>query len=261
MKIANTPLRIEQYETVLFNANLNPHGIPNSVKNALTSNISSISKYPDIYYTKLRDAVADYAGSSPERTVLGNGSTDLLKLFISLVMPKKALILVPGPSEYEKVLKSYNSEVEFYELKEAEEFVLNIDDLISSLSDDLDMMIIANPNNPTSKKVAKADMEKLAAACDEKKIFLLIDEMYIEFLDDYKAYTSIPITDTYENMAVMRSVSKFFAVPGLRFAYAVINNPEYKEIIDIVTTKNNIASLTAIAVTDMLRDTAYIEDS
>ena len=85
--------------------------------------------------------------------------------------------------------------------------------------------------------------------------------MYIEFLDDYKDYTSISLTDMFPKMAVMRSVSKFFAVPGLRFAYAVINNPEYKQIIDVVTTKNNIASLTAIAVTDMFRDINYIEES
>ena len=257
----NAPLRIEQYETVLFNANLNPKGIPESVTQAIKENISSIVKYPDIYYNKLKTAVSSYVGAPLENIVMGNGSTDLLKLYGALLLPKKALLLTPGPSEFENVLSAYNVELSFYDLKEEEDFKLDMDDLISQLTDDLDLIIIANPNNPTSKKIELADIRKLTEACKEKNIFLIIDEMYIEFLDDYKKYTAVPLTEEFDNISVIRSVSKFFAVPGLRFAYAIINNPEHKEIIDLTTTKNNIASLTAIAITDMFKDEEYITES
>lgn len=257
----NAPLRIEQYETVLFNANLNPKGIPESVTQAIKENISSIVKYPDIYYNKLKTAVSSYVGAPLENIVMGNGSTDLLKLYGALLLPKKALLLTPGPSEFENVLSAYNVELSFYDLKEEDDFKLDMDDLISQLTDDLDLIIIANPNNPTSKKIELADIRKLTEACKEKNIFLIIDEMYIEFLDDYKKYTAVPLTEEFDNISVIRSVSKFFAVPGLRFAYAIMNNPEHKEIIDLTTTKNNIASLTAIAITDMFKDEEYITES
>ena len=257
----NAPLRIEQYETVLFNANLNPKGIPESVTQAIKENISSIVKYPDIYYNKLKTAVSSYVGAPLENIVMGNGSTDLLKLYGALLLPKKALLLTPGPSEFENVLSAYNVELSFYDLKEEEDFKLDMDDLIAQLTDDLDLIIIANPNNPTSKKIELADIRKLTKACKEKNIFLIIDEMYIEFLDDYKQYTAVPLTEEFDNISVIRSVSKFFAVPGLRFAYAIMNNPEHKEIIDLTTTKNNIASLTAIAITDMFKDEEYITES
>ena len=257
----NAPLRIEQYETVLFNANLNPKGIPESVTQAIKENISSIVKYPDIYYNKLKTAVSSYVGAPLENIVMGNGSTDLLKLYGALLLPKKALLLTPGPSEFENVLSAYNVELSFYDLKEEDDFKLDMDDLISQLTDDLDLIIIANPNNPTSKKIELADIRKLTEACKEKNIFLIIDEMYIEFLDDYKEYTAVPLTEEFDNISVIRSVSKFFAVPGLRFAYAIMNNPEHKEIIDLTTTKNNIASLTAIAITDMFKDEEYITES
>ncbi|MBP3717892.1 MAG: aminotransferase class I/II-fold pyridoxal phosphate-dependent enzyme [Eubacterium sp.] len=257
----NAPLRIEQYETVLFNANLNPKGIPESVTQAIKENISSIVKYPDIYYNKLKTAVSSYVGAPLENIVMGNGSTDLLKLYGALLLPKKALLLTPGPSEFENVLSAYNVEISFYDLKEEEDFKLDMDDLIAQLTDDLDLIIIANPNNPTSKKIELADIRKLTEACKEKNIFLIIDEMYIEFLDDYKKYTAVPLTEEFDNISVIRSVSKFFAVPGLRFAYAIMNNPEHKEIIDLTTTKNNIASLTAIAITDMFKDEEYITES
>ena len=256
-----TPLRIEQYATVLFDANLNPRGIPKSVTNAIKDNIGTISHYPDIYYTKLKNAVAEYVDEPLDNIVMGNGSTDLLKLFGALIMPKKSLILSPGPTEYAKVLTDYNSEIEYFDLKEEDEFVLDMDDLIASLTDDLDLMIIANPNNPTSKKISLDDIRKLAEACKEKNIFLLVDEMYIEFVDDYKSITAIHMVNDFDNMAVLRAVSKFFAVPGLRFAYAVMNNPEFKMIVERITTKNNIASLSAIAITNMFQDKEYITES
>ena len=255
------PLRIEQYATVLFNENLNPLGVPDSVRTSIKENIDSIVKYPDIYYTKLRTAVAEYAGVPLEQVVMGNGSTDLLKLYASLITPKKALLLSPSSNEYENVLKAYNCELSFFELDEEKDYVLDMDSFIGAITDDLDMVIISNPNNPTSKKVEVSEIRKLAAACKEHDIFLIIDEMYIEFLDNYKNYTSIPLVEEFDNITVIRSVSKFFAVPGLRFAYAVINNAEHKQIIDLITTKNNVASLTAIAVTNMFNDKDYIEKS
>ena len=257
----SAPLRIEQYATVLFNANLNPRGIPDSVRSAISDNIETISKYPDIYYNKLKNAVAEYTETAVENVIMGNGSSDLLKLFSSLIRPAKTMLITPGPNEYEHVLQDYNSELQYFELKEDEEFVLNIDQLISALSDDIDMLIIANPNNPTSKKIELEDIKKLAQTCKEKNIFLLVDEMYIEFIENYRSYTAVHITADYDNMAVLRSVSKFFAVPGLRFAYAIMNNPALKEQVEIATTKNNVASLTAIAVTNMFKDKEYINES
>ena len=254
-------LRITQYETVLFNANLNPKGIPSSVRNAIKENIDSIVKYPDIYYTKLKSAVSSYVDAPLESLVMGNGLTDLLKLFAAFILPKKVMVISPGPSEYANVFTSYNSEIKYFDLGEENDFTLDINKLCEALTDDLDIVIISNPNNPTSKKISREDIKTLTEACKAKNIFLIVDEMYIEFLDDYLDYTSVPLTKDYSNLAIIRSVSKFFAVPGLRFAYAVLNNPEYKEIIDRFTTKNNIASLTAIAVTEMFKDQAYIEES
>lgn len=256
-----TPLQIEQYETVLFNANLNPLGIPKSVTRSIEQNISSIVKYPDIYYTKLKTAVSEYAQAPLEQIIMGNGLIDMLKLFITLIQPKKTMIISPGSTKYENVLNTYEVETKFYDLKEENEFVLNMGDFVSHITDDIDMIILGNPNNPTSKKVELSDIKMLVEVCKEKNIFLIIDEMYIEFLDDHMDYTAVPLVNEYNNLAVLRSVSKFFAVPGLRFAYAIMNNPKYKEVVDKITTKNNVASLSAIAITDMFKDTDYITQS
>ena len=258
--MASKNLRIDQYPTILYNANLNPLGIPESVKKAIAENIDSIMKYPDIYYNNLKNEVAAYTGMTLEKIVMGNGSSDLYKLYAGLLLPKKAILLSPGPTEYARILNSFGCKVDYYDLNEENEFVLDMDDFISKLDESYDVIYISHPNNPTSKKLELSDIEALAKACKEFNIFLIVDEMYIEFLDDYKSFTSISLVDQYNNMAVIRSVSKFFAVPGLRFAYAIMNNPEMMEKIDIATTKNNIASISAIAASVMFKDENYIEE-
>ena len=258
--MASKNLRIEKYPTVLYNANLNPLGIPDSVKTAISENIGSITKYPDIYYNNLKNAVADYTGMTLDRIVMGNGSADLYKLFTSLLKPKKALLLSPGPMEYEGILASYKCKVEYYGLSEEAEFVIDMDAFISKIKASTDLIMISNPNNPTSKMIPLEDIKKLLEACKEKNIFLILDEMYIEFVDDYADYTAISLTEEYNNLAIIRSVSKFFSVPGLRFAYAIVNNPELMTLVDITTTKNNIASLTALSCSAMFKDEKYIEE-
>ena len=114
--MSNGPLRIEQYETVRYDINCNPLGVPDSVTRAIMENISAVGRYPDTYYDPLRNAIASYACCAPEHLVLGSGSSDLLRLFVALLAPKKALLPIPSATDYEHVLSVYGCETDFYEL-------------------------------------------------------------------------------------------------------------------------------------------------
>ena len=85
--------------------------------------------------------------------------------------------------------------------------------------------------------------------------------MYIEFTENYERNTAISLVNTYDNLIILRSVSKFFSVPGLRLAYAIMNNETNMTIINMTATPNSISCLTAAACTAMLEDTAYIHES
>lgn len=259
--MSNGPLRIEQYETVRYDINCNPLGVPESVTRAIVENIDSIGRYPDVYYEPLKSAIASYAGCAPEHLVTGSGSSDLLRLFVALLAPKKALLPIPSAMDYEHVLSVYGCDIDFYELDINKDYQLDMDDFIAQLSPEYDIVILGNPNNPTSQVVSRGDIEKLARACQENDIFLLLDEMYIEFTENYESRTAISLVNTYENMAILRSVSKFFSVPGLRLAYAVMNNETNMAIINMTATPNSISCLTAAACTAMLEDTSYIRES
>lgn len=260
-KMNNQTLRLEQYETVLYNANMNPLGVPESVTKALTEHLSNIVRYPADFYDKLKESISAYAGCAKEHIVLGSGFSDLLRLFMALIAPKKALVPIPSSNEYERVLSIFGCETEFYELNEADDYVLDVQELIAHLNDSYDMLILGNPNNPTSQIITRDDMELLAKACRQYDIFLIIDEMYIEFTELYTELTSVPLVKDYDNIAVLRGVSKFFSVPGLRLAYAIMNNPQHMAVINITSTPNNISTLTAAACTEMFKDKAYISQS
>lgn len=259
--MSKSPLRLEQFDTVLYNANLNPMGVPASVIKALDDNKASIVKYPGDYFTNLKKSIAEYTQCNKEHIVLGSGSSDLLRLFVALLAPKKALIVEPTFSEYEKVLKIFGCELDYYKLSEDNDYQIDVMDYVSKLNSSYDLIILGNPNNPTSQILSRDDIETIAEACKQLDIFLIIDEMYIEFTEKYKELTSVSLVEEYENIAVLRSVSKFFAVPGLRLAYAIMNNPENMEIINITSTSNSLSTLTAAACTEMLKDKSYISQS
>ena len=259
--MAKQTLRIEQYETVLYNSNLNPMGVPETIMKAMEEHKDCIIKYPIEYYGALKDSISKYVSCPQEHIILGNGSSDLIRLFTAIISPKKALVAVPSASEYANVLNSYACEIVEYTLDEAKDYVLDVKALASSLDSSLDMIILGNPNNPTSQIIQRDDMEFLAEVCKQLDIFLLVDEMYIEFVNDYKDITCVSLTEEYDNLAIMRGVSKVFAVPGLRFSYAIMNNLMYMQIINLTSTPNSLSTLTTILCTELFKDTEYIEAS
>ena len=117
---------IKKEDITSFSANVNPLGISPKMRATLIDKIDCITSYPDREYTALRRCIADYTGTSAEHIVVGNGSTELISLFIQLVHPKKAMILGPTYSEYERELKLTGGVIVNYSLKEEDSFILNI---------------------------------------------------------------------------------------------------------------------------------------
>ncbi len=250
---------IKKEDIVSFSANVNPLGLSGVLKAELASHLDAICSYPDREYTKLRSVIAAYCGSTPENIMVGNGSTELISLFIKTVAPKKAVIIGPTYSEYERELSLCGGSGLYFPLKEEEDFLLNTARLIDSLNESVDMLILCNPNNPTSTAVTRHEMRKILDACKTFHIFVLIDETYVEFADDYDRINCVPLTSSYNNLCILRGISKFFAAPGLRLGYAICG--DYDLTKDIGSTKDpwSINSLAEIAGELMFSDNEYID--
>lgn len=219
---------LKKEDIINFGANVNPLGLSASVKAALASHLDILSSYPDREYTSLREVLSAYCRIPSDYILPGNGSSELISLLIDALSPKHTLILGPTYSEYSRELSFSGSTQEYYHLKEEQDFRLDADNLCTVLAKgNYDLLIICNPNNPTSSAILHDDMEKLLCFCADHGVFVMIDETYVEFAPDIEAVTAVPFTQRFTNLCVLRGVSKFFAAPGMRLGYAVTGNPDF----------------------------------
>ncbi len=250
---------IKKEDITSFSANVNPLGISYRLREELSFHIDAITTYPDREYTSLRKCIAEYVHTDYRNILTGNGSTELISLVIQILKPSKALIAGPTYSEYEHEIALYNGRSHYFRLQEYDDFNLNFDALAKSLTSKTDLFVICNPNNPTSSQIDRPVMRKILDICKEKGIFVMVDETYVEFSDDYENITSIPLTEYYNNIIILRGISKFFAAPGLRLGYAVCGNHQLLKEIDSRKNPWTINSLAAIAGEIMFNDTEYIQ--
>jgi threonine-phosphate decarboxylase len=249
---------IKKEDITSFSANVNPLGISPRLKAELSGKIDAITGYPDREYTSLRKCIAAYVNADPEHIVVGNGSTELISLFIQITHPKKALILGPTYSEYEREISLGGGSSQYYRLEETEDFKLNVEDLKKELTSDFDLFVICNPNNPTSSAIPLSDMRKILDICKQRSIICMVDETYVEFAEDMKEITAVSLAGYYNNIIILRGISKFYAAPGLRLGYAICGNPDLLKQLNQRKNPWTINTLAAIAGEIMFTDEDYI---
>jgi len=252
---------IKKEDIISFSANVNPLGISPSLKSELASHLDCITTYPDREYTALRKCMAEYVGTEPENIIVGNGSTELISLFIQIEHPKKAMILGPTYSEYEREIALGGGTTLYYPLKEESGFVLDTEHFTSKLDDSIDLLVLCNPNNPTSSCISKKDMRHILDVCKEHDIYVMVDETYIEFVDDVAHTSAVSLTSYYNNIIILRGTSKFFAAPGLRLGYAICGNEDLLRAMNQRKDPWTINSLAVVAGELMFKDTAYINQT
>lgn len=252
---------IQKENIISFSANVNPLGVSFRLRDTLTNHIDAITTYPDREYTSLRQCIGDYVQTDYQNIVVGNGSTELISLFIQSAHPKKALIVGPTYSEYEREVSMGGGRSHYFSLTEASEFRLDTGALTEELSHDVDLLILCNPNNPTSSVIKRGQMRDILDYCKRKSITVIVDETYVEFAEEPDEVTAVPLTEFYNNIVILRGISKFFAAPGLRLGYAICGN---RDLLKEINQKKNpwtINSLAAIAGEIMFTDQEYIEET
>lgn len=254
---------IRKEDIISFSDNVNPLGISRHLRESLSAHLDAITSYPDREYKELRKTIAGYIGSRAENIVVGNGSTELISLAVRVLDPKKALLPEPTYSEYEREITLAGGELVRCEIKKENGFRVNIGELETELTEDFDLLILCNPNNPTSQAIMPEDMRRLLESCRKKNVFVMVDETYVEFVPSKglrpgDGVTSVPLTEEFENLLILRGTSKFFSAPGLRLGYAVTGNKELLEKLRKLQNPWTISSLAEMAGRLMFRDGEYI---
>ncbi|MFZ5965597.1 MAG: threonine-phosphate decarboxylase CobD [Bacillota bacterium] len=249
----------KEEEIVDFSANINPLGLPKSFKKALVENIHVVEKYPDPEYKSLVQTIAEANHVAPENIIVGNGATEIIFSIISALRAKRCLLTAPTFLEYERALTKAGCDVVFYYLKEKNDF--QVDDGIFGALEDVDLLILCNPNNPTGKLVDRERLKEILRLCAEKRIHLIVDEAFIDFVDEPQQDTLRQYIDEYKNIYIIRALTKFFALPGLRIGYGISSNTVLLEKVRNEKEPWTVNSYAALAGEILLKDEAYIQES
>lgn len=250
-------LGTNENQLIDFSASINPLGVAKSVASAIKNNIRHIYNYPDPDAKQLRLQIAKYHNIEPEHIICGNGSTELIYLVVRVLKPKKVLIPLPTFSEYEKAFHSSqftvhsSRNIKYLILRRENNFDINTDGFIEAM-EKVAMAFLCNPNNPTGRLIKKEDMLKIAEAAKNLKCYLVVDEAFIDFLPEHSVIKGVR-DNPY--LIVLRSMTKFYALSGLRLGYGafplsiVKNLQEEKEpwTVNTLAQKAGVAALGDVA--------------
>ena len=202
-----------------FSANINFVGPPPDVYSRLKDNLESITKYPEVNSETLKKMLSEKYGFKKENYIVGNGAVELIYILVKALNPKRSLIYTPTFSEYEKALKTVNSEIEYHYLKKEYQFDLQIEKLKAELTDNIDLFFLCNPNNPTGKFISKKEVKQILKHNEKHNIFTVIDEAFVDFVE--RNISAKSLLKEYDNLFILRSLTKFFAIPGLRLGFGI----------------------------------------
>ncbi len=201
-----------------FSASINPLGLPKGARAAYRQAVRRIAHYPEPYAESLTQALAEYHGLAPTQIVVGNGSTQLIYALVRTLAARRVLLLAPLFSEYRTALQASGVKVDHFLLRPPA-FALVLERLAQVLTEQhYDAVVITNPNSPTGVLTQRTCLEEAIRLCQRVGTKLIVDEAFVDWHEE-ASLKHVAVRSP--QVIVLRSLTKFFALPGLRVGYAL----------------------------------------
>lgn len=246
-------------EILDFSANINPLGLSEQIRQTLYASLESIIHYPDEQGYDLKQAISQHYHSKDELITLGNGAVELMYILCHMLKPKRVLVTAPTFSEYEAATRASGAIIEYFYLDADNNFTIDIEALTKRLVP-IDIVFICNPNNPTGTLLTNLQIEKLLVAGMASNTYVVVDESFIDFLPNEDVYTCRYLLAKYSNLIIVHSLTKIYAIPGLRLGFALAN-PEITNLLHRGKDPWNVNTLAQKAGVAALQDHAYQQRS
>jgi threonine-phosphate decarboxylase len=249
-------------DVIDFSISTNPFGAPESALESIRGHLNLVKHYPDPNPEWLLETLAKSADVESKNVILGNGSTELIYLFNEVFLEDgyEAVIPVPSFSEYKAAIERFGGSMTFLRCYSSKSFQLNVEELENTLSEKTRIIFLCNPNSPTGVLYKKKDVLRIIKFAEEKNVLVFFDEDYIDFVDDNKRYSMAEYVNKHNNLFVLRSLTKFFGLAGVRIGYG-IGSPELISALKKVQMPWSINSLAMFATDAAVNDTDFIKKS
>ncbi|MBQ8417239.1 MAG: aminotransferase class I/II-fold pyridoxal phosphate-dependent enzyme [Phascolarctobacterium sp.] len=243
-----------------FSANINPLGLPPGVKRAVQNALKNCINYPDPFCRELRTATAAYLGVKEDCLFFGNGAADVLFRLALALKPHKALLLAPTFADYEKALRSVDCKINYYELQERYDFKVR-KSILSAITPNTDLVVICNPNNPTGQLTNRRLLLEILNKCVEVNARLLIDECFMDFVDEEKSFSMRDLLLRFPNLIILKAFTKTFAMPGIRLGYCLTADAELQRLLHECGQDWSVSVLAQAAGKAALMEKEYLHET
>ncbi len=241
-----------------YSANINPLGLSPAVRAAVQAALDSVVHYPDASASLLKAAIGKRYGAPSALITCGNGAAELLYVLCQVRRPRRVLLAAPTFSEYERAARAAGAAIEYFPLAEENGFNLDPEAFAARLAG-IDIAFLCNPNNPTGTLLSRAAVETIAAAA-RRSAWVVVDESFLDFLPAAADYTCRPLLGAYSNLIVLQSLTKFYAIPGLRLGF-LLADQAVGDSLDRAKDPWNVNTLAQAAGVAALADDAYRQAS
>ena len=254
------------HKLIDFSASINPLGLPPGVRRALVRAIPSSIHYPDPVGNDLRAQIGAFHRIAPESIVLGNGSAELISILPRSLSLRHGLVIGPTFMEFERALALAGAHCTYVHAEAKDRYDPPVDRVCQILSKGkgrngtnrsnqrgrakkIDAVFLCNPNSPTGRALSSASVLRLLNAVRKAKARLIIDEAFVDFCSSHSVIREI---EQSHDLLVLRSFTKFFAIPGIRIGYVAGNRELVHSIREAIPpwSVNHLAQAAAMAALD-----------
>ena len=208
-----------------FSVNVNPLGMPECAKKALSENWKIYEEYPDDECGLLREALGHRFGLGPERIVCGNGASDLIYRLCLSAGFRRVLLPVPAFSEYERALRAAGCEIQTLQTKAGTGYCFE-ESMLREIGESCDALFLCNPSNPAGGLITAPLTEKIAERCRQSGTILVADECFLDFVEDGRRHSAVRYAAEGMPVIVLKAFTKIFAMAGLRLGFALFGEQD-----------------------------------
>ena len=254
---------VKKEDIIKLGSNENPFGPAESAKQAVIAELDNMNRYPESNLEELKSVMGEYVGLPAEQIIVGgDGADEILDTLAKTFIEEGDEFIVPLPSYmyYEFLFKPYGA-VPRYAKWDLNTNTLNLDSVLDAINEKTKFLFLCTPNNPTGALISQDELRAILDKTSKEKggvcdAIVIIDEAYTEYAET----TNVNLLDEYDNIFIIRTLSKVMGLAGMRIGYGLSS----KEIIDFMQRIKPVFSLTKlsyVAALATLQDKEFIEYS
>ncbi|MFF2908780.1 pyridoxal phosphate-dependent aminotransferase [Paenibacillus sp. NPDC057934] len=203
-----------------FSANINPLGPPPGLLEMVREMLASVTAYPDPGHRIFKGLLAETLGVPGEWLTVGNGAAECMALLLLALAPNRVGLAEPCFSEYRQLSEQFGAEVLAVQGTRENGYRAGVKEL-SGLLDQVELLFLGQPNNPNGIQYSWDDLKLLAEKAERCGTYLAVDEAFIDFIEPEQRVSLLPELTRFPHTVLIRSMTKFYAIPGLRLGFTI----------------------------------------